>query len=73
MRSVGLDSECKTDMKTVKNSCPKLMLGKHHLQTLPFPEGTASMFWKDQPVGGAWTGQTRCGSLGFVFKYFIIL
>ena len=32
-----------------------------------------SMFWKDQSVGGMWTGLTGCGALGLVPEHLIIL
>ena len=73
MRSIGLEYRCKTDRSAVQLSCPKLLLGKHLLGTLPFPEGTVLMLWKDQPVGGMWTGPSICGLLGLVSKYFILL
>ena len=73
VRSVGPDSQCQMDKSAVQHSCPNVPLGKHLLGTLPFPEGTVSIFWKDQPVSGTWTGLTRCGSLGLVSKYLIIL
>ena len=34
-------------------------------------EGTASTFWKDKPVGGAWTGPPRCGVLGLVPRHLL--
>ena len=55
----------------VQYSAPALSCcyGKHLLGIFPFPQGTASMFWKD----GMWTNLTRCGVLGLVPKHLIIL
>ena len=55
----SLDSQCEADTSAVQCSCPELLLGKQLLGMFPFPEGTESSFWKDQPVGGVWTGLTR--------------
>ena len=48
--------------------CKENIFGECHLD----PEGIASMFRKDQPVGGMWTGLTRCGTLSVAFNYIII-
>ena len=48
--------------------CKENIFGECYL----YPEGTAFMIGKDQPVGGAWTGPTRCGRLWLASKYIII-
>ena len=73
MRSVGLVSQCKTYRSAIQHSCPKLLLGKHHLGTFLFPEGTASTVGKDQLVGGVWTGPTKHGTLRLVSKHLLVL
>ena len=72
-RSVGLDSQHKADRNAIQHSCPVLLLGNIFWECFLFPEGTVSTFWKDQPIGGAWTGLTGCETLGLVPKHLTIL
>ena len=52
-------------------SCPKLFSGKHLCKHYPFYGRTASVFWKDKPVGGMLTGPTKCESLRLVLRHII--